>query len=359
MNSSPPVKVNVKKRFYVILGIIGLVFVWLLWNFIVPSSDNKTDKTLTEPAKTLPYHYPFRNDAEKNKFIKKANTTPISSNDSLNSKFSQNKGIPTTFTAFILPKDSDQAGIGFTKDNFVYLPAVFLPPNDPNAVSAVENSNGTDVNPVLLAFANNSRNVPPTPGTFVRVYGILYWLDQYARGDIPVTDDQQGLVGNNPVFLVGAYENYSATEAQFPASVTRNLNITIKRGAARASYTLTIRGVEFNSSQTRIWAAVRNNANFAQAAWTGPSETTLDNGGGGNITCGDNNTDSSDNGTANTNEDLLNGDTEMNAGQLLQGYIICGPTSPAQDLSIHFPDLPRGSQATTNSFVVKIPAKQN
>src|ERR1035437_6115280 len=213
--NGPPIKIKVQKRFYVLLACVGLLFLYFAWGIVKPASVNKQVQALAQPAVLAPFHYPFQSPAEEARFTSAAHKVPTS--NSFYGGYPHNKALPATFIAYVLPEPPGSAAAAnrFTDKNntYTYIPAVFITPGDPNALtSAGADASGNAPNPILLAFSQ--RKALPQESSFVKVYGVIWWRSSLARDPNSIPASDVNSISDLPIFLVGDYQNYTSIEAQ-------------------------------------------------------------------------------------------------------------------------------------------------
>lgn len=287
-------------------------------------------------AMPVAYSFPLPDDAQRAAFEEASQE--ITGIETFYSSYAFNRGIPISFNAFIPSTSTPTNPDYFVQEQAVFVPSIFLPPNNPGFFAQAVNEDGEGQRPVTLAFARDQ--VPS--GQFVHVNGYLYWSSAFMN---------PGYQNNQPVVVVGAWQDVSPSQLRAPAVRTWPASAN-EIGALpafvmrRDNLRLAIDRVEFAPQETRVHLTLRNLSTSEPASYSGDGATLLSNGQelGAQL---ENNLDDALDAAS------LPPGGQTDASLSRRGYLVFPPVSSSQPLIVNLPD-PNG--VGTDFVRLEVPA---
>jgi hypothetical protein len=354
------------KMVFAAAGVLLLLLMYVMFLKPAPVSEecqsNPSSCDVAVPAQTKPYHYPFRNSAEAERFRKKAKTP--SDVCAFFSTYTANRGIPITFRAYV-PPNAKQSPYYYADPDTgrEFLPAYFIAAAARGVDDAIAFANEDTANlppcasdtggVILLGFAKGQRPVSP----LVEVDGIIWW-DSLSVNPSQQDTEAGAETSTAPVVLVGGSRGVAPSQASQPAFAQRVLNTAVGRGPA----IIRVSRIEFADTQTRVWVELINKGNRPLPAWPGVVTATLREEGGRSLTNGD----TGEGGPVGEGEEInptLNDrlpdePVPSKGGGSLKGYLVFPRVDASRTLFLSLPDFRDAGDDGAFPIVIRIPPAQ-
>lgn len=253
-------KVN-KVRLTITLTILFLIVMGLV--VLVASFFGDDGPSDAQPGDLGSYNFPFESAQEEAQY--EAEATTVDSGEDVANAYPASLGAKLHFRAYLpAGATSRENSFVFTKDGYIYYPAIIVPADVRGLTSITEQfeGDGADpvqayftLNPVMLGFSEN--DAPDDTTRYIDVLGTYYWSN--ARLDENKLDE----VPNLPAVLVGSFEEVRKSQVTDPATATVPVDFTFRRG----SLTVDIDRVEFTPSATRVHVNTTNDTT-SDISWT-------------------------------------------------------------------------------------------
>ncbi|WP_217924667.1 hypothetical protein [Miltoncostaea oceani] len=279
-----------------------------------------------DTAQPTAYTFPLVGE-ELDAFVEAAQ--PVSGLETFYESYPFNRGIPVRFNAYIPTTSNAGNPDYFVRDSAIFVPAVFLPPNNPGFFQQVVTEDGEGQRPVTLGF---SRDQVPSSG-FIEVFGFIYWSSAFLN---PST------LNNQPIVAVGSWTDVSPSQLRAPAvrtwpeapeGVTPDPALVIRRDNLRMS----VQRVEFAPDETRVFLSLRNFSTSTPASYD-PGRASLLTADGRELGAVP---EAAQSDALDSSNLPAGGQTDERLTR--RGYIVFPPVSSSEPVIVSLPD-PNGSE---------------
>lgn len=263
---------------------------------------------------------------------------PVSANDFLGANFVPAVGEIMKLEVVPLGDTSNNTGLGsysFRLNGFVFMPAVFIPPDTPTTVQDLQSSvDPSSINFIQLGFPAAA---VPQAGVPISVTAMMWGRSDVLRTAVPNRGQSEQAGPAAPVFLVDGYEPLQEAQLRAPATQETELNLQYQE----AGQELTIHRVEWSAgAEVRLLVTLSNLGTKPIGLWSGlgsstaqlPQQATVSGQPDGSLA------------TAGS----------LEAQQSVTGYIVFGPqaVSPNQTLTLRMPALGSGFGSNDQNLII-------